>query len=94
MTSGLSHNLEISSAGADKGRALAQLCARLGIAREEVMAFGDGGNDVEMLRWAGCSFAMENGMDCAREAADQIAPSNQEDGVGRMVERYVLHPEA
>lgn len=94
VTSGLSHNLEISSAGADKGRALAQLCARLGIAREEVMAFGDGGNDVEMLRWAGYSFAMENGMDCAREAAGQIAPSNQEDGVGRMVERYVLHPEA
>ena len=94
VASGLSDNLEISSAAADKGRSLARLCARLGIAREEVMAFGDGGNDVEMLRWAGCSFAMENGMDCARGAAGQIAPSHQEDGVGRMVERYVLRPEA
>ena len=63
LASGLRNNLEISSAEADKGRALAALCARRSIPPEEVMAFGDGGNDVEMLRWAFWSFAMENGME-------------------------------
>ena len=61
---GLRNNLEISSA--EDSRALAALCARRSIPPEEVMAFGDGGNDVEMLRWAFWSFAMENGYEEAK----------------------------
>ena len=92
LASGLRNNLEISSAEADKGRALAALCARRSIPPEEVMAFGDGGNDVEMLRWAFWSFAMENGMEEAKVAARHIAPPNHVGGLGEMVERYALSP--
>lgn len=92
LASGLRNNLEISSARADKGRALAALCAGQGIPPEEVMAFGDGGNDVEMLRWAFWSFAMENGMEEAKAAARRIAPPNHAGGLGEMVERYALTP--
>ena len=92
LASGLRNNLEISSAEADKGRALAALCTSRGIPPEEVMAFGDGGNDVEMLRWAFWSFAMENGMEEAKAAARHIAPPNHVGGLGEMVERYALSP--
>ncbi|WP_256445842.1 HAD family hydrolase [Pseudoflavonifractor sp. MSJ-37] len=90
LASGLRDNLEISSASSDKGRALAALCAQRRISREEVMAFGDGGNDVEMLRWAKWSFAMENGMEEAKTAAQYIAPPACEAGLGQMIERYAL----
>lgn len=83
-------NLEMTAPGADKGVALAHLCAHLGIAPEQVMAFGDGDNDLGMLSWAGWSFAMENGSAGAKAAAKHRAPHNSESGVGRMIEQYVL----
>ena len=90
LASGLEDNIEISAGDTNKGRALAALCAARGIAAEQVMAFGDGENDVEMLRWAGWSFAMENAAAPAKEAARYLAPPNHQASVGRMVERYVL----
>lgn len=88
LASGLADNMEISSASTDKGRALEALCAQRGIGAEQVMAFGDAGNDVEMLRWAGWSFAMDNASQAAKEAAQYRAPSNQKAGVGQMIARY------
>lgn len=52
---------------ADKGSGLAQLCAALGIAAAEVMAFGDNYNDVPMLEWAGRPYLMENAAQALRE---------------------------
>lgn len=86
----LENNMELNSAHANKGVALAKLCAELGIAPEEVMAFGDADNDPEMLSWAGWSFAMANGTEAAKAAAKYLAPPNTESGVGQMVEKYVL----
>lgn len=90
LASSLADNLEISSAAADKGTALAALCTQKGISADCVMAFGDGGNDIEMLRWAEWSFAMDNGGEAVKKAAKRLAPSNVEAGLGQMVERYVL----
>ena len=73
-------NLEITSPKADKGAALAVLCGRLGITPEEVMAFGDAENDLGMLSWAGCSFAMANGSKGAKAAAKRITGPNHEAG--------------
>ena len=87
----LGSNLEFNAAGVSKGRALAELSAKLGLRAEEVMAFGDADNDLEMLSWAGYSFAMANGNDAVKEAARYQAPANDEAGVGQMVERYVLN---
>lgn len=84
-------NLEMTALGADKGKALERLCAALGIAAEDVMAFGDGGNDLGMLAWAGWSFAMENGSDEVKETAKYRAAANDKDGVAKAVEEYLLH---
>lgn len=83
-------NLEITAPGADKGTALAFLCGRLGIAPEEVMAFGDADNDLGMLSWAGRSFAMANGTDAAKAAAKAVTGANYEAGVADGVERFAL----
>lgn len=53
-------------------------------------AFGDGRNDVEMLRYAGLSFAMGNGCNEAKNAADFVIGSNDEDGVGKAIQQYIL----
>ena len=61
--------------------------SELGIAREQVLAMGDSGNDCAMLRYAGVGAAMGNAGEQAKKAADVIAPSNREDGVAWMLRR-------
>lgn len=68
------HFVEGTTPGADKGAALAWLCARLGIGNDEVLALGDGGNDVTMLGWAGHSAAPANADPAALAAAGWVAP--------------------
>lgn len=91
LANSFGENLEFGVGGANKGVALQALCAYLGLSPEEVMAFGDAGNDLEMLTWAGWSFAMANGTPQAKAAARYEAPANTEGGVGQMVEKYVLN---
>ena len=83
-------NLEVTAMGVTKAAALEGLCEELGISSDEVMAFGDGNNDVEMLQWAGLSFAMENGAEDAKAAAKYLAPANHLGGLGEMVQKYAL----
>ncbi|MBN1640238.1 MAG: HAD family phosphatase [Anaerolineae bacterium] len=73
-----------------KSAALAWLCAHCGIARHEVIAVGDGDNDVDMLAWAGLGVAMGDGTDRARAAADVVAPPFAADGLAWAVERHIL----
>ena len=65
------------------------LCDHLGIDRTDTVAFGDGANDVEMLAWAGDSYAMANAVPLALAAARHRAPSNVEDGVAQVVEQLL-----
>ena len=90
VANAVADNLELTAAGVSKGGSLKALCAHLNVPAGAVMAFGDGCNDLEMLSWAGWSFAMENGMAEAKAAAKYAAPANTEGGVGQAVERYVL----
>ncbi len=83
------HYIEIVPEGVDKGRALLRLAGHLGVARDEVMAFGDGQNDVAMIEAAGTGVAMRNGCPEALRAADIIAPTNREDGVAQVIEDYL-----
>lgn len=91
ITSALSRNLEVNAPGVDKGRGLLKLGQMLGIQREEIMACGDGGNDLAMIRAAGLGVAMANASETVKEAADYITLSNDEDGVARAIEKFVLH---
>ncbi len=93
VTSAISNNLEINATGADKGSALAFLAGHLGIAIEETMAFGDGGNDLTMIRTAGIGVAMENGDEDVKAAADYVTVTNNEAGVAAAIRRFVFHEE-
>lgn len=90
LVGSLRYNIEINAAGVNKGKGLVNLGRMLGIRREEIMACGDGDNDIVMLREAGFGVAMANGEEKVKEAADYITLSNEEDGVADVIEKYVL----
>lgn len=87
LTSSFSNNIEINRASANKGDGLRHLCERLGIKPEEVIAFGDETNDLRMLEFAGCGVAMQNGCEEAKQAADFVTLSNDEDGIPYALEK-------
>lgn len=80
---------EIVAAGVNKGCALAHLCALLGIAPENTAAIGDSDNDVEMLRFAGRSFAMGSAPDYVKQAAKEETDDSDHDGVAHAVEHLL-----
>ena len=82
--------LEIVPKGINKANALSALLEDVGATREELMAFGDGFNDISMIEYAGMGVAMSNGNDLIKEKADYIAPSNNEDGIVTVLEKFVL----
>lgn len=90
ITGALAMNLEVNAAGVNKGKAMIELGKVLGIPREEIMAFGDGDNDLKMIMEVGTGVAMENGVPAIKKAADYIALSNDEEGVAKFIEKYVL----
>ncbi len=73
-----------------KGETLIELAVSMGISPDEVMAIGDGGNDVNMLKLAGLSVAMENACAEAKEISDFITKSCEESGVAYAIEKFVL----
>ncbi|GGP86763.1 hydrolase [Streptomyces virginiae] len=81
--------LEISGHGVSKASTLALCCAERGITPDEVVAFGDMPNDVEMLSWAGTSYAMGNAHPDVITAASGRTVANNEDGVALVIERIL-----
>lgn len=77
--------VEISAFGVTKATALARIAEELGVDAADVVAFGDMPNDLPMLAWAGTSYAMANGHPDLLAAADHVAPTNDEDGVARVL---------
>ena len=90
VSSSLPNNLEINREEATKGNALLWLADYLNIPHSSVMAFGDGENDVSMLRAAGIGVAMGNAIDKAKAAASYVTLSNDDDGVAAALEYFVL----
>ncbi|SFG23224.1 Cof-type HAD-IIB family hydrolase [Streptomyces mirabilis] len=81
--------LEISGPGVSKASTLELCCAERGISPEEVVAFGDMPNDVEMLTWAGTSYAMGNAHPAVIAAASGRTVANNEDGVAVVIEKIL-----
>ena len=90
VTSALGNNIEANGEDAQKGIALLKLGEILGIKKDEIMAFGDGSNDMDMIRRVGFGVAMENGIDEIKDAADYITVTNDEHGVAKAIEKFVL----
>ncbi|WP_240796392.1 HAD hydrolase family protein [Streptomyces sp. RFCAC02] len=81
--------LEISAPGVSKASTLADRCARRGIRPDEVVAFGDMPNDLEMLGWAGTAYAMANAHPAVLAATPHRTTSNEDDGVARVIEQLL-----
>lgn len=74
--------------GLSKAEAVAEVIGRHGLSREEVMAFGDGGNDVEMLEYAGIGVAMGNADDQVKKYADYVTAPVDDDGITEAIKRF------
>jgi len=80
--------LEVMNLGVSKGKALSQLCANKGIESKEVMAFGDGLNDIDMLQWVGHPVVMGNAHALLKKSVPnaKVAKSNAEEGVANYLQ--------
>lgn len=82
--------LEVMSSKVSKGRALAAVADRLGVQQSEVLAIGDGLNDLEMLRWAGTGVAMGHAHEQLRAQADWVTTEGPGDGVREAMRHFGL----
>lgn len=80
--------LEVMPSGVTKGNAITRLCERLGITKDEVMCFGDGENDIEMMQSVSFGIAMGNAMDNVKKVAYDITDTNNEDGIAKALHRF------
>lgn len=89
-TAALLHNVEINHERANKGAAVLALAEHLGCGAENVMAFGDGLNDLSMIRAAGTGVVMANAFDEVKRYADYITDDCDHDGVAAAIEKFCL----
>ena len=82
-------SIEVYDKRAGKGNGLCRLADHLGCTYEETIAVGDSGNDIDMLRKAGLSLVMSNGLDIAKAEANAIICSNEEHGAKYILENYI-----
>ena len=82
--------LEIVPVGIDKAKGLEILLQKIGMHREDLIAFGDGYNDIPMLQFAGMGVAMSNAAEEIKNAADFVTKSNDDDGIAFVLENLIL----
>lgn len=90
VSTSLPNNIEINSAEATKGQALSALCDRLRIDRSEVIVFGDGLNDLDMLQFAGLPVAMGNADPLIKEHSAFITCSNNDAGIAKALRHFKI----
>ena len=93
VTTSGQNNIEIIPLGCDKAGGMREMARLFDIDIEQVMAVGDYDNDVPMLQAAGLGVAMGNAPDHVKKRADQVTLSNNEDGLAKAIEKYVLNQE-
>lgn len=84
------HNIEITKKSVSKGNAVKQLAKYYNIQKEEIIAIGDSENDISMIEYAGLGVAMDNALDRIKERADYVTAANDDDGVAKVIEKYIL----
>lgn len=94
LRSGIAALVELLPAGVTKATALAFILDYLKISAEQTMCFGDNCNDLDMIRLAGIGVAMGHAPEAVRRGADYVTTTNDEDGVGLAIQKFVLMPHA
>ena len=82
--------LELMPFGVSKGSMLPLLLEKLGVKREELIAFGDHYNDMTMIGYAGLGVVMGNGEEEVKKIAGYVCESNDDDGVAKTIEKFIL----
>lgn len=82
--------VDITAKGNTKQRGIDEIIRHFGIRLEETIAFGDGGNDISMLRHAGIGVAMGNAGDDVKAAADYVTTSVDDDGIANALKRFKI----
>lgn len=90
LTKSWSNNLEVMDTEASKGLGLKFLCTELNISPEHVIAIGDNENDLSMINFAGLGVSMGNGEEIVKMQSDYITSTNDEDGVAKVIEKFIL----
>lgn len=90
ITSSVPEYLEFVKKGITKSKAVDFICKRCSIQKSEVIAIGDADNDLEMINYAGLGVAMENATDSLKDKADYVTSSNNNEGVAKVIEKYIL----
>ena len=85
ITSSELTRIEFVKKGATKLKGIKKLLEKLEIDRTEIIAIGDGENDIDMIEFAGCGIAMGNAPNIVKQVADIIADTNDNDGVGKIL---------
>ena len=81
---------DVEAKGCTKANAIKQLCKLFSISQDEVAAFGDDYNDIEMLEYCGMGIAVANAIDEVKAVADFICGTNENDGVAKWIEENIL----
>lgn len=90
LTSSFQHNFEIGGTNTSKAEALRFLMRRLGVKPQELMACGDSPNDMEMIKLAEIGVVVDNASEEMKAFADYITDTNDNDGVAKAIEKFVL----
>lgn len=90
IVSSLPNNFEIMDSGVSKGSAVEILANYYGIKRDEVICIGDNENDLSMINYANLGVAMGNAEKILKDSADYITDTNENDGVAKVIEKFML----
>ena len=82
--------IDATPAQASKAAAISKILEKTGFSREEIIAFGDGGNDISMLRFAGIGVAMGNAEDDVKASADYVTAGVDDDGIRKALSHFGL----
>lgn len=83
--------LEFMPQQIDKAYSLGKLLTHLGLDKQQMIACGDGFNDISMIAYAGLGVAMQNAQPSVKASADYITSSNDQDGIVKVIETFLIH---
>ncbi|MCB2353335.1 Cof-type HAD-IIB family hydrolase [Clostridium estertheticum] len=90
IVSSSKHNIEITSKGVSKGRAVEKLANYYNIKKDEIIAIGDSENDISMIEFAGMGIAMGNAIERVKQKSDFITDTNDNEGVAKAINKFIL----
>ena len=90
ITSWNKTGIDIIAKTGGKAAGIRKFLEEKGWSRSQIMAFGDGENDIDMIKYAGIGVAMGNGVDALKQAADYVTTSVDEDGIANALRHFEL----